>query len=290
MKNLKDSRANRMSGRYEISNDEYHTGPGISSSHLKPLIKSAAHYQAWLQAPKKESPEMALGSAVHTMVLEPDKFLLEYKIATTDDKRTKEYKQISEDNPGCTILTASQFETAKSCAASVNRAIAEDPNLAALFRNNALIEQAFYWTDPDSGVLCKVKPDVLAGFGVIADLKTTRDVSFDSFQKSIVDYMYFLSAAFYIDGVKLALEQSGNTELLATFPTSFVLLAVESSAPYDVKPYYFDQASIEIGRRLYKQALKTYAECTRTGIWPGIDKSFSEIGLPNWFLYKLNRK
>lgn len=280
-------------GAYDIPNDEYHAMEGVSSSHLKPLVlKSAKHYQSWLTEEPKDSNEMTIGSAIHCLVLEPHLFDKQYVVCLeAEDKRSKEYKKAVEENPGKIILTGSQYETITNAATSIAKHLAENPDFQALLDNEAIREKAFFWTDPDTGVLCKVKPDILTKWGVIVDIKSTRDASFDSFQKSIVDFGYFISAPFYLDGIKQAIEQSGDPVLKQIkLPSSFLLIAVETSAPYDVVVYYLDQNTIEIGRSLYKKALKTYAECQKTGQWPGFSKTFTEIGLPNWAIYKLNRR
>jgi hypothetical protein len=90
-------------GIYEnLSNEEYHSAPGLSNSALKTFLVSPLHYWhekrnpamecAICQAPRSahptvtcryfagqaETPALRLGSALHVAVLEPDKFLDRY--------------------------------------------------------------------------------------------------------------------------------------------------------------------------------------------------------------------
>ena len=64
----------------ELSNEEYHGGGGVSSTTLKELIsRSPAHCKAMMDGlRRKSSTAMALGTVVHSAVLEPDLFASTY--------------------------------------------------------------------------------------------------------------------------------------------------------------------------------------------------------------------
>ena len=70
-----------------ISNDAYHSGPGDSSSRIKTALTSAAHYLAYKST--DATPAMALGTAIHALVLEPDTWRNELVIAPDINRRTK---------------------------------------------------------------------------------------------------------------------------------------------------------------------------------------------------------
>ena len=84
-------------GVYDISNEQYHASEGISRSKLMLLDKSPYHF--WYEtmsgfAEKQEStPAMNIGSAFHTMLLEPAKFQMEFAVAPKVDRRTKQGKE-----------------------------------------------------------------------------------------------------------------------------------------------------------------------------------------------------
>jgi len=60
----------------ELSNDEYHGGPGVSSTTLKELIsRSPAHCLAMMDGLRRKfSDAMSLGTVIHAAVLEPETF------------------------------------------------------------------------------------------------------------------------------------------------------------------------------------------------------------------------
>ncbi len=55
-----------------IENEAYHRGPGISSSELKTIIKSPMHYKYLSENPRPQTANMALGTAAHALILEPN--------------------------------------------------------------------------------------------------------------------------------------------------------------------------------------------------------------------------
>jgi hypothetical protein len=50
--------------------------------------------------------------------------------------------------------------------------------------------------------------------------------------------------------------------------------------------YRIDVESTDIGLAQYRDALDTYAQCKKTGVWPAYPDSnvIEEISLPRWFI------
>jgi len=145
----------------------------------------------------------------------------------------------------------------------------------------ALTEALRSVRDPQTGVLCRCRPDYWRHDGIIVDLKTARDASRDGFSKSIDGWRYDVQAAYYIDGIARA-RAAGGIDMPA--PRAFVFIAAEKAAPYGVAVYNIDAQSIAIGRREYREDLDIYAECSATGEWPGYGDKIQSISLPEWRL------
>ena len=64
----------------------------------------------------------------------------------------------------------------------------------------------------------------------------------------------------------------------------FVFVAVESEWPYAACAVMLDDEGKAQGRRDYRRNLNTYAECRKSGIWPGYSKSIEIVNLPTWAL------
>lgn len=147
---------------------------------------------------------------------------------------------------------------------------------------------------------------------IIGDLKTTEDASPEGFAKSIANWRYDVQHAYYMDGTRLALEQGkcnppqeGKAELSVYwtdpvtgvlcrcrpdfwrgYPKHFAFIAVEKKPPYAVGVYVLDSEGVEIGRAQYQHDLRIYAECVRTGVWPGYGDKIQTISLPAWHANK----
>src|SRR5690554_7240947 len=75
-----------------MPNEVYHSHPeGVSSSGLKLVERSPAHYR--YQAARAPSRAMEIGTAIHTALLEPERFAADYVLLKdVKDRRASEYK------------------------------------------------------------------------------------------------------------------------------------------------------------------------------------------------------
>lgn len=150
------------------------------------------------------------------------------------------------------------------------------------------------------------------GQNMVVDLKTTDDASPEGFGKSIANWRYDVQHPYYLDGLRQALQQSGDqapaegaAELSAYWvdqatgllcrcrpdfwrgePKHFVFIAVEKRPPYAVGVYVLDEESVEIGRAQYRADLERFAECVRTDSWPGYGDKIQKISVPAWHANK----
>lgn len=277
-------------GIYKVSNRAYHQGPGLSSTALKELLKSGAHYRAYLQFPPEQTKEMCLGSAVHSLILEPETFQNEFHVGDFNRRYGKEFERAAEEAGTRILLSKEEFDQAHEMVEAFKLQAKDHPYLNGERANllEGVKEMAFYWIDPKTGVLCKVKLDNLTPTGIIVDIKTTRDASFDAFQKQALDLKYYLSAAYYLRGVKETIAQVGPNRIVPIAPTHFVCIAIENKKPFAVQTFFFDAQALAMGDRHVDIALDRFSECLATESWAGYPKKMVELGLPNWAYYKFN--
>lgn len=258
--------------RPDIPIERYHIGPGVSKSQLDLVAKSPAHYLAGLDAPKKETPALRIGRLFHALILEPD--TVKIAVAPACDKRTKNGKSIWErfcaDNEGAEIVSGEESDILYGMKANVQRHPAAN---ALLHSAGGWAEHSAYWTDPQSGILCRCRPDFYRPDGIIVDLKTTEDASPDAFARSVAKYRYHVQAAFYSDGV---------ATVTGDFINGFAFIAVEKSAPFAVAVYQLDEQATSIGRDLYQRDLATLAECQNRNEWPAYSRKIETLSLPRW--------
>lgn len=254
----------------QLSNTDYHSGPGISCTGLKKIAVSPAHYK---NGDFKQTAAMFMGSATHSAILEPESFAKQFvTMPDGKDRRSKEYKDLAAEFGADNVLSAGDANQIQM----MQKAVRSNPVANKwLYQEQGRNELSVYAKDPETGVLVRCRFDRLLDRMFSPDLKTTTDASPRGFSNAIAKYGYAFQAAFYLDTYYWA-----TGDVL----DGFGFIACESKAPHNVMCYRLDDESIEIGRSQYRQALNTYAECLESGVWNGYEGFAEEIliGLPNW--------
>jgi len=264
-------------GIYDFSNENYHASTGISCSGLKLIKKSPLHYWHHYLNPnkpvEKDNKNLIIGSALHTLVLEPKLFNDRFITVPKIDKRTlkgKEEWKIYENAKGRrSILLEEDFEKIYNMASSIQKA----PTIDKLIKG-AQYEKSLYWRDEETKALTKARPDILHS-SLVCDIKTTEDASYHAFQHSILKYGYYMQCAIIQDGCKAILDKT---------ITDFLFIVVEKEPPFATAIYILGEESIEKGREEYKSLLKIYSECTSKNEWPSYKPEL--INLPEYIFRK----
>ena len=243
------------------TNEIYHASPGISASGLKTIFKKSVYH--FLNQKRFESSAMALGSAVHCAMLEPELYYKDYHVMPKIDKRTKAGKE------------AFEIETKK---AEGKLLLASDEHykitkILENFRKHELaqkyckgeIELSHY--NEYEGIQIRVRPDNLNRIeNFISDVKTCQDNSPSAFLRDIYKYGYHLQAAFY-------------SEMLGIPTKNFRFIAVETNHPFSVEVYGLSTEMIERGSMGWKKAFSDWKIYVETGIISGYNwNNFSNDG------------
>jgi exodeoxyribonuclease VIII len=255
---------------HDMPETAYHAIEAFSASGAKQLLRSAAHYVASRAEPREPTPNMQLGTAVHRLVLEPDR--AGDVIAAPDvDRRTKAgkeaYEAFKQASAGKLVLAPEDYERAHRCA----DAVAKHPIAWQLF-SGAETETTSLWHR--DGVRCKARVDAISGTAIV-DLKTTQDASPEGVAKAIASFGYHVQEAHYRD----ALEAQGM------FAERFVFVFVETQAPYLVTCAQIDEHALGIGRAHVKKAFKRYQQLMLGEIPAeemGYEPIIHRITLPAW--------
>ncbi len=108
-------------------------------------------------------------------------------------------------------------------------------------------EQVELFTDPDTGLACKSKLDVLYRRHTVLDFKTTSTRSLSEFVEKCSEYDYDRQAAFYLDAV-------GGKR--------FIFVGIQKIKPHAL--FYFEATAangfVEYGRKKYKALLRKWKE------------------------------
>ena len=294
----------------DIPNLEYHRGKGISKSGLDLLNRSPLHFITAKRNPKPPTPAMIFGQAIHTLILEPDKFDEEFILMPENAPRMPTELQLNPKkgqakpehcnakdwwdswnamSEGKIILTDKAGENPFWQPGDWSRlhymrdAVMAHPIASILLDpDQGIAEQSVYWIDDETKKLCKCRPDFRnTAHNVAVDLKSTTDASFTGFGKSVANFRYHVQDAYYRDG----LHAVGATV------SAFVFVAVEKDPPYAVACYIVEKEAQRIGRIQYQSNLHTYAECMARDVWPGypgtesvFDPTIRDLAIAPWGL------
>jgi hypothetical protein len=306
-----------------IPNAAYHGGPGISKSGLDLIHRSPMHYWHAVNSANDNDPTTAqrIGTAFHALVLEPDEFAAGYvlpfdapdgALVTSDDikERLKSHglkvsgtkpelisrlREVEPDavflddlkhayaveNAGRVILTTDEWDQLHAMRDAV---LAHPVAGKLLTAAPGDAELSVYWTDQETGELCRCRPDFWRRDGILVDVKTTDDASPEAFARSLVNWRYHVQHPFYLDGCAAAIKQCGASNMVT--PRHFLFLVVEKKAPYAVAVYRLNEESVDAGRREYRRDLDLYAKCRATNDWPGYPAEIQPIDLPTWYLIR----
>lgn len=269
-------------GVYQNTNEEYHGGEGVSVSDLK-LMREKTPLHLWDKKFNPDSPArkqtlaMMIGTAIHCAVLEPDEFPYRYSVMpeglTRASKIGKEYfAEVTE--AGLQPITPDQYAMITKMADAVRR----QPWMRKVMRLGGVTENSIYWQCRRTGVLCRMRPDLMiepcsaVPYGLIVDVKSAVDANEERFAWSSLDLMYHMQGDWYRTGF----QQTFGTKK----PPLFVLMVVEKESPWAVAPYTLTEAQLMLGKALNTRLLDQYAECLATDTWPGYHAEPKPMELP----------
>ncbi|HDV5195991.1 TPA: exodeoxyribonuclease VIII [Salmonella enterica subsp. enterica serovar Typhimurium] len=259
---------------YGISNENYHAGPGVSKSQLDDIADTPALYLWRKNAPvdTTKTKTLDLGTAFHCRVLEPEEFSNRFIVAPEFNRRTTAGKEEEKAflmecaSTGKTVITAEEGRKIELMYQSVMAL----PLGQWLVESAGHAESSIYWEDPETGILCRCRPDkIIPKFHWIMDVKTTADIQ--RFKTAYYDYRYHVQDAFYSDGYEA---QFG---VLPTFVFLVASTTVECGR-YPVEIFMMGEEAKLAGQQEYHRNLRTLADCLNTDEWPAI----KTLSLPRW--------
>lgn len=246
-----------------MDNAQYHMAAAWGSSQLKLLPDSPELFAARYitrEYPQEESSAMDLGTAVHSDLLGGDGWeLIPPEVLTSNGRRQgKAWEQFQADNASKLLLLPNDAAKVQAMVASVRA----EPMAARLLGMPGPCEESIFWTDKETGLPLKCRPDKRVIFPddtVVADLKTSNDPTQSAFQWRMYDLGYHRQAAHYIDGLAT----------IGIEGPAWVFIVVRNAPPYECRVYELDQEAINFGREINREALIDLAKRLETNNWRG---------------------
>jgi hypothetical protein len=261
--------------------EAYFSHPAISNSKLGLFKQSPKHYKYFEDHVKKETPQMLIGTATHTILFEPEKlmdifFLLDYnkRPDPSGDYRKTANKQWKEDmislNAGKELLSMEDYDMIMFMQQELNK-----NELAVELFKGAQFETEVYFKDQVFGMGCRCKIDGKKP-GLKFDYKTTDNADPWRWQKKAWGLDYYRQAAFYTDS-------DDNHE-------EFWFIAQEKTAPYAISVHKCTQEMLDYGRGEYIKLLTHLKACKDTDTWPGYEiknmlvsgNEYFDFDVPTW--------
>lgn len=274
---------------------EYIAADAWSRSDLRLILTNPRLVQVRKAKPREPSDDMRQGSVFHTMVLEPQEFEKRYAWEPEPPKRIIDprsneevdydarssihrdaAKRIAEGrieaarSAGLELLPHSWRDELGEQSASVHR------QLASLFvRDDFRVEASVFWTDPETGVRCKARPDWY-GAPQVLDVKRSYQGSLEHEMQRKMDR----------EGLRLqAWMQMEGLRRTGVEVSDYWWAVCVTDEAHTVKLWQASSAVLEHGGALFARACKRVVELTRDGaptIWPGPGPEV--IDLPGYLL------
>ncbi|MFD7109099.1 PD-(D/E)XK nuclease-like domain-containing protein [Streptomyces microflavus] len=261
-----------------MSAEDYHADrSSISSTGLRKILAPGcpAQLRYDLDHPQPHKREFDLGHAAHLMVLGEGPELEVIDAPDWKKVATRELRDLAYAEGKVPLLTK-DHDMVQAMAA----AIRQHPLAGPLFTpGTGVAEQSIFWTDPATGVRCRIRPDwlkQLPGLTLCVDYKTIKSADPDTVSKAIRDHAYHQQDALYTDGIWAALQPED---------VRFIFVFQSKTAPYLITVRELADQDRDIGRARNERALRTYADCQATGVWPDWTGSVTDIptiSMPTW--------
>ncbi len=228
--------------------DIYHSDrTALNNSGLKQGLKSSAHFAAYWQRPHssisnidEETTARRVGTLLHMAVLERELYDARVRVHPEfGDQRKKENKAAKLDwlktlAPDHIVVSTKEDDLVQAMAKSIWA-----HKVARALLTGGSAESTGYFTDPETGLQCRIRPDFRNDKGAIVDLKTAMDADPLTFNKVVTNMGYDVQGWFYSYGTSI-IEQRVMPD--------FVIVAVEKTPPYAVSVHVLDPAMLQRAR------------------------------------------
>ena len=127
----------------------------------------------------------------------------------------------------------------------IQQQLERKPEIVELLRTGKA-ENSIFWQDEETGIRCKIRPDLLVLPDLMLELKTTFDPSAAVFQRTSLMQFYHLAAAMYREGV---------AQVTGLHP-SYMFVVACRFPPYTIETFVPSPAMLHEGKVLFREALR----------------------------------
>ena len=269
-----------------MSNIAYHQADGLSSGTLRRFWNYSPLHST---VPIEDTAAMVFGGYFHEAIEDPEAFEKKYIVlpdscrpgSGTGMKSRKEEFEAQAETEGKIILqtyrsgaysAASQkdLDTLRAMSAAVH----SHQGCIELMTGECMKELTGYWVDPTTGLLCKLRADLLNRTKtLLIDWKSCTDARQGPWCKKAWDLGYHIQGAWYLWGVRSITGEDYR---------EFRFVAIEKEKPYGIQIHPLLEDARVYAEGEIREALDQYSECVKADDWPCYDTVSAGFGLPNW--------
>ena len=272
-----------------LDSDIYHSvtvtpEPAFSAGMGWDMVrKGGCAAKAWFSSPmnphfeRKEKAAFDIGSAAHLLFLEPHLYRASVSIIDADDWRTKAAKEARDmaRDSGLIPLLSRQHDDIQEMREALRNASGlpfdTAPHFAATAFEGGDAEVSYFWRDPGTGCWCKSRPDYVKP-GHLIDFKTSATSDPADLPRIASDRGWHIRAAHYLDGHKALTGEDAE----------YWFVVQEKEKPFLTTVCKLDRNAMEWGKKLLPAARAAYANCLRSGRWPGYAEQAITIDITRW--------
>lgn len=261
-----------------LNHGQYTALFGVSASQIRKLRQgSPLHLRHYLDSPDQDTRSRGTLRAIHCLVLEqphdPEAWGRDFVVYQGGRRAGHAWEAWAASQMDRTILIPSEEAEAQAVAS----AVLAHPVAGPLLTGAGYSELSGTWTDEQSSLDCRLRIDRLKRTGpsswMVLDLKTIDSCAPHRITQLVGSNGWHIQLAHYIAGIRAMRPGDSVTGALVT---------VEDSAPYDVAVWVLPLVEEQIAETERQALLATFAECQRTGIWPGRFATEQPLALPRY--------
>lgn len=274
----------------EMTEEQYHADKSaVGSSSVRLMLESPrkfywGHFKGY---ETEETNDMRLGRIIHMALLEGSKFQERYivmpvfegytqKGELTTNPNCKEVKDKREawlaENSKRVVVTEAELEMIEGICSNV----LDHPQGRHVFANGKT-EQCGYYRDPETGILCKIKPDFHGNdFFLVTEFKTAR-----SSQQMLFGATAFGKLRY---DIQPWMQSYGVKQIENRMPKNQFFLVAEKVWPFEVGIFHMTDEQRGQAEYDYKKSMRRLKECIVSGQWPMRQAKMEPLYTPKFFI------
>jgi hypothetical protein len=257
---------------YDMPAEEYHANYRLNKSGMVNFWKSPWHFRIGRLIEKEPTSSMLYGTALHLRILEEQEYYRRVRKHSTKLNKDGSISKVQPASPAIDCQGIISFPAKTIDALDLSAAEILNHPLIAKILPDAKREVTVFWTD-QYGVDCKARFDFInEEFGIIGDLKSTKDASYDSFKKDAAIYKYHWQAAHYEEAALAAYGEIFN----------FVFFCIEGEPIHKTACYKLSRSSLEKAQVEIDYVRQEFKKCLETDQWPCYSLEIQDLELPPW--------